>query len=353
MFDCLQFPDAPARVVLVLASGRGGCDAFSLYYLDDAEDLARVRPMSNHAAPVLEEGKWTDLLLPNRQRRLFRSVSTQMFQPLGSYGATELGIVTGANDYFTLSEETRLRFGLDAQLGQVVKVCPPGTRHLQGTTFSTADWNKLRDAGGRVWLFRPQPDDDTIAVKRYIAEGIRLGVNDAYKCRIRPQWWRPPVVPCPDLFFTYMSHQFPRLVANGARTMFVNSMHGVRLHENAPAKAANALPLLTFNSVTLLGAEVFGRSYGGGVLKMEPREASALPMPNPDALTLAWAKLQPQQSSLNRQLKDGVWTSVVRQVDQVLLTQVLGIPESDVAELHHAARTLRAHRHGAKGRVNE
>jgi adenine-specific DNA-methyltransferase len=106
--------------------------------------------MSNHAAPVLDGGKWTDLLLPNRQRRLFRSVAHERFQPLGDDGAPELGIVTGNNDFFTLSEETRVEYGLDPVKGQVIKVCPPGTRHLEGTSFSAAAWVKQRDEGARV-----------------------------------------------------------------------------------------------------------------------------------------------------------------------------------------------------------
>ncbi len=121
MFDRLQFHDAIERVVLVLAAREGGCDAFSLHYLDDASDLAQVRPMSNHAAPVLDGGKWTHLFLSNKQRTLFHQVSSDGFMPLGSYGNPELGIVTGANSFFTISEATRVRFGLSEEAGQVVK----------------------------------------------------------------------------------------------------------------------------------------------------------------------------------------------------------------------------------------
>jgi hypothetical protein len=39
------------------------------------------------------------------------------------------------------------------------------------------------------------------------------------------------------------------------------------------------------NSLTLLVAELTGRSYGGGVLELMPSEANRLPMPDPiDAL---------------------------------------------------------------------
>lgn len=346
MFDRLQFHDATEKVVLVLAAGSGGCDAFSLYYLDDADDLKKMRLMSNHAAAVLDSGKWTDLLLPNKQRQLFRSVSADHFTTLKEYGNPELGIVTGSNAFFTLTESTRLQYGLTEEAGQVIKVCPPGTKHLKGLSFSMPAWKELRDAGERVWLFCPSPHDDTDARRAYTAAGEKNRVNEAYKCTIRTPWWRPPIVPPPDLFFTYMSHRYPRLIANTAKTTFVNSMHGLRLRADLSKAARAALPVVMFNSVTMLGAEVHGRSYGGGILKMEPREAATLPMPCADALEEAWLKLKPQARRLDSSLRGGRWTNVVKTVDEVLLVETVGLSRGDVAELHDAARTLRSRRMG-------
>jgi hypothetical protein len=38
-------------------------------------------------------------------------------------------------------------------------------------------------------------------------------------------WLELPVVPEPDVFFTYMSHRFPRLIANRSGATILNSMH--------------------------------------------------------------------------------------------------------------------------------
>lgn len=342
VFDRLQFDDALENVVLLLAQGSGGCDAFSLYYVEDAPDLNAIQPFDEWAVALSDGGKWTELFLTIHQRQTFRRIAGDHFMPLSEYGTPELGTVTGANRYFALTDETRAAYDLRPDV-DVVRVSPPGTRHLQSMAFTGRDWDRLREAGERVWLLYPSADQ-TDGLKRYMELGIEQGVPLAYKCQIRPLWWRPPVVTPPDLFFTYMSHRFPRLVTNRAGVTFLNSMHGVRLRPDVPALARDALPLLALNSVTMLGAEVYGRSYGGGILKMEPREAGTLPLPKLAALTKAWAVLRPERDRLDHQLRDGRWTSVAARVDEVLLRSVMGLNAEEAASIRAAAQGLRARR---------
>ena len=100
----------------------------------------------------------------------------------------------------------------------------------------------------------------------------------------------------------------------------------------------------------MLGAEVFGRSYGGGILKMEPREAAALPVPSPAALEQAWARIKSERQRLDRQLRNGTWTAVVKRVDEVLLHEVLDLSASEASDLHEAAVSLRERRLGRSGK---
>jgi adenine-specific DNA-methyltransferase len=352
-FEHLQFADATEKVVLVLARGSGGCNAFSFVPVEDAEDLRSIRmfgPMHLNVAPPAQ-GKWTDLLLPVEQRQVFDRVVDEFFVPLATYGSPTLGTVTGANDYFCISEATRVEYGIDDR--HLLKISPPGTKHFRGTNFSKGDWERLRDEGARVWMLQPRDGDpdwldkpENAGLAAYLRHGLAIEVNEAYKCRVRQAWYKPPAVATPDLFFTYMSHRYPRLIANAVGAGFVNSMHGVILSKQVPREAKQALPLLMMSAVTMLGAEIHGRSYGGGILKMEPREAAQLPVPRPDVLIEAWQTIKRNRTKLERQLEQGLWTGVAKHIDEGLLVGTCGIPAHEVRQLHEAGQELRRTRIG-------
>lgn len=341
LFERLQFRGASEQVVLLVAHGTGPSAPFCLHHVRDSDDLADLHPLDSVGASPADEGKWSELVLPLETRQLLAEVGRRM-APLEAYGTPELGTVTGANDYFALSEETRRAHGL--REAHLKRISPPGTRHLRGLEFSARDWDALRRAGERVWLLHPKPNARGRGLAAYLERGVELGVPRAYKCSVRDPWWRPPAVPVPDLFFTYMSHLFPRLITNAARVTFLNSMHGIRLRAGVPPESAQALPLLVLNSATMLGAEVTGRSYGGGILKMEPREAARLPVLAPDDLVGAWRVLADRREQLGQSLERGDWWSVTAEVDRVVLRDVLGFTADEAAVIRDAATLLRVRR---------
>ncbi|MEX1208660.1 MAG: N-6 DNA methylase [Acidimicrobiia bacterium] len=341
-FERLQFEDATENVVLLLARGSGGCDAFSLYFVQDAADLAELQLFDEFAVTPASEGKWTDLLLSIQQRQRFRKVEDEHFTALGELGRVSLGTVTGSNAFFAIPDHVVAQYDLKPE--HLTAICPPGSRHMRGSRFTRSDWNALRRDEASVWLLTPNPSDRSAGLRRYIRHGESEKVHEAYKCQVRDPWWVPPAVSSPDLFFTYMSHRFPRLVANTAGASFVNSMHGVWLSSSAPAWVRSALPLVSINSVTMLGAEVYGRSYGGGVLKLEPREAARLPVPSLDVLHDVWDRLRPDRAHLERELRAGRWTTVLAQVDRVLLRDALGLSHAEAETIHEGARYLRERR---------
>jgi hypothetical protein len=93
----------------------------------------------------------------------------------------------------------------------------------------------------------------------------------------------------------------------------------------APAKLAAA----SINTVTFAFAEVVGRSYGGGVLELEPREAEALPFPDASALSMrdvAHVDELLRRSELHAAL-DHVDAALLSHLDSELLAELRGVWE--------------------------
>jgi adenine-specific DNA-methyltransferase len=350
LFEERVFPGVTEEVVLLLAEGLGPTDHFELFQVRDMAQLEDSESGSWAWTAGKGEGRWLVALLADDVTAVYREVTeaTDSFSPLAAWGDPTLGMVTGNNRYFAISAQQVQDLGLRED--EVLRISPPGSRHLRGLTFSQQAWRSMADSGSPTYLFRPDADPSlhSKGARSYLAKGKREGVPAAYKCRIRTHWWRVPLVAVPDLFFTYMNHDAPRLVANQARVGHLNSIHGLRIRGESRKLGLELLPIGMLNSATLLGAELVGRSYGGGILKVEPKEADGLPVPSPALLSAAGEDLRATKKRAASLLSQGRLADVVAIVDKVLLRHHLGLSEEQLAGLRQAREALFVRRSGRR-----
>ncbi|MBV9108197.1 MAG: SAM-dependent DNA methyltransferase, partial [Gemmatimonadetes bacterium] len=283
-FDGRVFPDVSEEVVLLLAEGAGSAPDLELVSVVDLDALSTL-PEPAPARTAGTGAKWTHAFVQDLLEEYEEMAARGDFVPLGGWGEPYLGGVTGANEFFALTDDLRREWKIPEE--EVLPIAPPGSKHLRTVEFTAADWTAERKSGSRVLLFRPDPQHPSDSALRYIAEGERRGVDSAYKCRVRKPWWRVPLVRVADLYLTYMNHLNPRLVTNGAGVHHLNSVHGVRLRPAVQALGRELLPLANLNTLSLLSAEIVGRAYGGGMLKLEPREAAQWLTPAPECVQSA------------------------------------------------------------------
>ena len=350
MFTERVFPDVQEEVLLLLADGygQGPTDHASIYQSHRADDLATIAA-GRTWRPARPEEKWTpSLLSPEALAAYTELLSSGAFTVLESWGDTTLGMVTGNNKYFALSPARVAELGL--QTSDLLRLSPPGSRHLRGLAFSVAALNELGRDGSATWLFRPDAEPSP-AAQAYIAAGRAAGVDTAYKCRVRKPWWRVPLVSPADLLLTYMNADTPRLSTNAARAAHLNSVHGVYLDPKLRKLGKELLPLASLTSMTLVGAETVGRAYGGGMLKLEPREADRLPVPPPALVQTAAGRLTTVRPQVAGLLRGGKLVEASKLVDDVLLVGELGMSRTDVRVLRdaHAALTARRVARASRG----
>lgn len=338
LFTERVFPGVMEDVVLLLAEGRGEgpTDHCELLQTRNGETLSVLAESDVRRWSPGGEDRWSGALLPAAAAHAYAAaVQSQDIVPLSAWGDTTLGMVTGNNKYFTLRGDDVRRLGLEE--GDVVRLSPPGSRHLRGLSITATALEALDDAGSATWLFRPAGEPSK-AANRYISAGEQVGVETAYKCRVRTPWWRVPYLRPADLLLTYMNADTARLCTNAAGVHHLNSVHGVYLSPEHRSLGRDLLSLASLNSVTLLGAELVGRSYGGGILKLEPREADRWPMPSPALVEERSCELRLVRRRVRDLLAGGRVFEASEHVDTALWghdTHDLTAMRRSRAQLHH------------------
>ncbi|WP_402463720.1 N-6 DNA methylase [Isoptericola aurantiacus] len=339
LFDSQVFPEAEADVVLLLANGyrHGPTDHAVIRQAGNASDLATLAD-GQPWAPLDPAGKWTGSLVPPAAIAPLRALMDDgSFTSLQTWGETTLGMVTGANHFFTLSPAKVDELGLSR--GELLRLSPPGSSHLRGLTLSAGMLGRLGAKGKATYLFYPGEDPSPRA-QAYIDAGHKTGVDNAYKCRVRKPWYRVPLVPPADLLLTCMNADTPRLTTNEARARHLNSVHGVYLAEQHRELGRELLPLASLNSLTLLNAEMVGRAYGGGILKIEPREADGWAMPSPKLVAARAKALRAIRMTVTHKLRAGKLLEAVAIVDKALLVNPRKVRGAQLEQVRQARAEL-------------
>lgn len=339
LFENLVFPGVSAEIVLLLAEGRGTAKSFEVVQLKSLDELENFSSSSNGASIPTGGEKWTSALISSEALSLYKELTTgKEFSRMIDWGETYLGCVTGNNSYFTLTKDEIATIGLTAK--DVLPISPPGSKHLKGLTLSARAWEQIARQGGRCYLFAPQTENMSPAAQAYIRKGERLKVHETYKCSNRTPWWRVPQVATPDILFSYMNHDCPRLTSNDAGAVILNSLYGIQLKDGFRTLGKPLLPVACLNSLTLLGSEVVGRAYGGGLLKHEPREADMLPVPSLETLKAIEHDLKLLKPQLAVSLRMRNLSAAVSLVDEILLTKHMRIENTALEGLRNARNVL-------------
>jgi hypothetical protein len=197
---------------------------------------------------------------------------------LSSVANVGIGYVSGANDFFHLRPSEADRLGIDEQFTEATV---RSSRQLSADTLTKATIREWIRADQPILLLRVFADDAIpSSIRRYLDSPSGEQARASYKCRNRSPWYVVPDVQKPDAFLSYMSGESPSLVENKARCVCSNAVHAVRLTDSW---SVGDLQKVWREPLTQLSCELEGHPLGGGMLKLEPREASRVVLPRPKA----------------------------------------------------------------------
>lgn len=338
----LFFENAEQEVVLLLAEeysseAKNGTCLIELIEASKVEDVLTAEP--NHKPPEEYSAvdhsteKWLKYFLKPKEIEFMRSLKQHPeIAVLREHAEIDIGVVTGRNEFFVVNKETIQDFGLERFSVRLVG----RSSQLKGAILTEKEWKSLADEGLLVYLLMLNNREIPLSesVLRYIKAGEKKDFDKGFKCSIRKPWYDVPSVWVPDCFFFRQIYEFPRVVINDAQATSTDTIHRMRCKSNREKVVTNL-----YTHLSAASAEIEGRSYGGGVLELEPTESEKLLVPK---------KLQSAIPLLeaDKLIRDGKLSIVLEENDTVL--RKIGLSKTDCKMLRQIWVRMRDRRRDRK-----
>lgn len=323
------FADAEEESVLVFAEGRsepggdirvGLASWLSLPF--DEDSLERIsRPLDR----TEQEDSWIRPLLDSRILTVYDQAATQCAR-LADKATVRIGTVTGANRFFVLKPSALHSLSL---FRKHTKPILSRAAFVRGLSFNRTSLEELKETDATCLLLHPPRRIDLHPrLRTYLRQGVEEQIPTRVKCALRKPWYRVKTGRVPDAFLTYMAGTCPRLVLNEAGIPCTNAIHALTWQKSVSKKEELTIVVSFLSTLTQLSAELEGRSYGGGVLKLEPSEAGRLVIP-----AVSLAGVQRLFSDLHLLCLQGEYDKATEAVDELLLKNLLTRAELTLLKL--------------------
>lgn len=227
------------------------------------------------------EGKWTRALLDIETRALLDELMEHPeVHAFDQVADVDVGIVTGANKYFLVTDEVVHHHKLD----QWAHPMFGRSEHCPGIIYDKRQHLANARSGNPtnfLWFHRDHNRIDA-AARAYIKSGEGQALHTRYKCRVRSPWYTVPSVYATEIGMLKRAHNTPRLILNRLGAYTTDTAYRIRTHNVLAEKLVGCF----VNPLTALSAELEGRHYGGGVLELVPTEIERLAIPLPANLDI-------------------------------------------------------------------
>ncbi len=321
-FEQLVFPEIEQEILVFIGEKSIRQEGIRIIEMKNVSEFVNQNLQQERFQTILHaKEKWTHYFTTAKEMELIQSIrADKRFARFADYGIINVGITTGNNNFFSVSEDICNYYALE----NVTMPLIGRSSHARGIFFDKADWERNKALGKRARLIafpnvpiEKYPDSH----KAYITLGEATGANTGYKCMIRDRWYIVPSIWIPDAFFLRRCNFYPKFVLNNCNAVSTDTMH--RMKFNRGVKPETIL-LAYYNSISFAFTEICGRSYGGGVLEILPKEMGNVMIPRIEGIdeTVCHTILR-QVDSIVRE--EGNIEDALDIVDRKILVGYLGI----------------------------
>jgi adenine-specific DNA-methyltransferase len=297
------------------------------------EDPERFFNRGDFINGISLEGKWMSVFLTPKERAILSSLrDSEKALAFKDVADVDVGIVTGANKFFLVSDEIVEKYGLQSWAYPMFG----RSEYVSGVIYKKSDHLRNKENGlptNFLWLDVKDRDAFPQPVRNYLNIGEEEGLTRRFKCRTRTPWYIVPSVYLAPVAMLKRAHNIPRLVLNQANAFTTDTAYRIKPR----GLETRDLVFRFVNSLTCLTAELEGRHYGGGVLELVPTEIERLLLPN-------FAGTKEQLADLDKHFRKGLPPEeILTRQDQILLKGI-GFSKSECEQLLAAWTRLRDRR---------
>ena len=196
-------------------------------------------------------------------------INSRKIQRLGDIVDIKIGLVSGDANFFTLNKEKIESIGLSEEEHFV-----PLMRSLKdnlGLNFTSKDFEEKVESGKDCFLLKYE--DNLLNDEQYV-EYLnsyclsKIDKNQTFKKR--EIWCEVDDNNVSDLFLTYMSISYPRVMLNQYSARCINNTHRGYFKQKYPLFFKKLICITMLTSFAQVLAELEAKAYGNKMLKTEP-----------------------------------------------------------------------------------
>jgi adenine-specific DNA-methyltransferase len=336
----LWFSDTLQGAVILMAEKRANeadkAEGLGMYPVKGREFI-NLNPADVFGAPKAingktVQGKWTRALLGVETRSLFDQLGEhEEVHRFKDIAKVDVGIVTGANKFFLVPDETVQSYKLDKWAHPMFG----RSEHCPGIIYDERQHlaNSAKGNPTNFLWFNDRQEVLHASARNYIAKGEAENLHTRYKCRIRKPWYTVPSVYSTEIGMLKRAHDTPRLILNTIGAYTTDTAYRIRTSKVVAKKLVGSF----INPLTALSAELEGRHYGGGVLELIPSEIEKLIIPLSDRAEI-------DLENLDRAIRTYSTHRVLERQGRIILG-ALGLSPDDQHRVLEGWRSLRDRRH--------
>lgn len=262
----------------------------NFYQVESVDDLRSLEHLrANHPKKQIDIGE----LNPEIKWRNYFNGSGNILKKdnhlvsFSTYGRFSRGIATGANNYFTLSEDEKNRYHLSTQC---LKPCIVRSSYARDIAFRESDFDMLKMQGKKVYLFDGEASNEK-SCKDYIHIGKGQGIDKRYLTSKRLPWYALEKRAVSKIWAGVLGRKGLKFVWNESGCINLTCFHAFY----PSVIGENYLDILFVYLNTKFAKRLFDkekREYGDGLSKFEPNDINKALAPdfgllnNNDVVTL-------------------------------------------------------------------